>query len=155
MKKKSTKDKTEEGSLHEAEINSLKERLARALADYDNLVKRYSRSQDEVILRANKGLVEDLLPVLDNLERAQHHIKDAGLEMAVGQLHQVLEKYGIREIKVRPGDEFNSLIHDAVDSIEGEKEDTVAQVYAKGYQWQDGRILKPAKVQVYEGELNT
>lgn len=130
----------------------IKERLARALADYDNLVKRFNKEREEVILRANRSLVEDLLPTLDNLERAQDHIKDQGLEMAIGQLRQTLERHGVQIIFVEAGDSFNEQIHEVVDVAEGGEEGKIAQVLTKGYKWSDGAVVRPAKVRVYEKE---
>lgn len=123
--------------------------LARALADYDNLVKRLSREREEVVLRATKGLVADLLPVVDSIERAQEHLKDEGLKMALTHLHKVLREHGVEEIMVSAGDKFDAGIHEAGVIIDGGKDGTIAKVLAKGYKWKDGAVLRPVKVQVY------
>jgi len=52
--------------------------LVRALADYQNLVKRVERERCEVLARSNKSLVEKLLPILDNFQKAQGYLKDPG-----------------------------------------------------------------------------
>lgn len=123
--------------------------LARALADYDNLVKRARREREEVVLRATKSLVEDLLPVLDSIERAQEHLKDEGLKMAISHLHGVLRGHGVEEIMVAVGDKFDAGIHEATAVIGGGKDGTIASVVARGYKWKDGVVLRPVKVQVY------
>ncbi len=127
----------------------LEEQLARALADYANLVKRFEREKSEVISRANKNLVEDLLPVVDNLERASHHLNDSGLNMAIVQIKQILGLYGVEEIPAKPGDKFDSQMHEAIESVAGGEHGTLAEVLAKGWKWQDGMVIKPVKVKVY------
>lgn len=129
----------------------LHDRLARALADYDNLVKRQERERSEVYLRATREIIEDLLPVVDDLERAQAHLQDQGLKMALDHFYNVLSEHGVVEILTQVGDNFDSLIHEAIDSTEGGSRNTIAQVYAKGYKWKDGKVIRPARVQVYKG----
>lgn len=136
----------------EQEKEELKNRLARALADYQNLVKRLEREQSEVYLRATRNFVEDLLPVFDDLERAQIHLQDQGLGMGLEHLQRVLDSHDITEIAAKIGDEFNSEIHEAIDSTDGGSKNTLAQILSKGYKWKDGKIIRPAKVQVYKGE---
>lgn len=141
-------------TVHKGEPEELKNRLARALADYQNLVKRAEREREEVYLRATRNFVEDLLPVVDDLERAQVHLQDQGLGMGLEHLKRVLDSHGVVEIPVKPGDEFDSQIHEAIDSAGGGEKNTLAQVLAKGYKWKDGKIVRPAKVMVYKGEIN-
>lgn len=135
-------------------VKGLKTQLARALADYDNLVKRFEREKEEVVRHSNKALLEDLLPVFDNLNRAQGHLGDQGLKMALDELLQILKNYGIEEVLAEAGDKFDSRIHEAVESVadgSAVQHGTIAEVLAKGWKWQDGQILRPAKVKVYGG----
>lgn len=127
----------------------LEEKLARALADYDNLVKRFDRDKKEFEKRASELIVRDLLPVLDDLVRAQKHLVDEGLGMAIGHFTGVLEKFGVQEINTARGDEFDASIHEALETREGGKEGTIAEVLSPGYKWDDGRVLRPARVAVY------
>lgn len=131
------------------EVENLKNRLARVLADYQNLVRRFEKERVEVVLRANKNLLGDLLPIIDNLERAQEHLNDQGLQMALDQFLKILQNYGVELIKVAAGDKFESTLHEAIDSAGGGQKETVAEVAAKGYRWQDGGVIRPAKVIVY------
>lgn len=134
--------------------SALKGQLARALADYDNLVKRLGREKEEIVQRATKNLVEDLLPAVDNLERASNHLSDNGLNMAIVQIKQILAQYGVEEVNTNPGEKFDSDLHEAVEIIEGAQNQngTIAEVLARGYKWQDGMIIRPAKVRVYQGK---
>lgn len=133
------------------EVKELEGRLARSLADYQNLLKRFEREREEVVLRANKNLLKELLPVLDTLETAQEHLKDRGLGMAVFQFKGVLERHGVGEIVVKEGDKFDENLHEATEAIEGGKTGTIARVLRKGYRWQDGVVLRPVQVKVYNG----
>lgn len=126
------------------------EALARALADYQNLVKRVEREKIEIYTRSSRNLIEELLPGLDILETAQAHLKDPGLEVAQNHFAQALEKAGLEEIKVLPGDTFNANCHEAVETKEGGEAGTIAHVVRTGYKWKDGMVLRPTKVEVYK-----
>lgn len=128
------------------------EALVRALADYQNLIKRTEREKSELLSRANKNIVEDLLPVLDQLNRAQAHLKDQGLEMALEQFKNVLTQKGVETINANPGDIFDVGLHEAVETVEGGKHGTIAKVRENGFKWKDGQVLRPTKVEVYSGE---
>lgn len=130
---------------------NLEEQLARALADYHNLAKRTDREKHEVVIRANINLLKEILPILDILENAQEHLKDAGLGMAIAQFKGVLERSGLREIKLKGGDKFDEAKHEAIQVAEGGETGTIAQVLRKGYEWEDGLVLRPAQVKVYNG----
>ena|SRR3989344_1171507 len=149
MAKIKTGQRTQDKGQRE-ETEDLKNRLARALADYQNLVKRLEREQGEIYLRATRNFVEDLLPVVDDLERAQVHLQDQGLGMGMEHLQRVLDSHGVAEITAKTGDEFDSGIHEAIDSVDGGSKNTLAQILSKGYKWKDGKIIRPAKVQVYK-----
>lgn len=132
------------------DTEGLQAQLVRALADYDNLVKRQARERQETILRANRAILEDLLQVVDSLEKAEQHLGDAGLKMGMDNFRGLLVRYGVSEVEARKGQEFDSLQHEAIDAIEGEQPNTIAEVLTKGYKWNDGVILRPAKVIVYK-----
>ena len=137
-----------------SDTNDLQAQLARALADYDNLVKRQARERQETILRANRAILEDLLQVVDSLEKAEQHLGDAGLKMGMDNFRNLLVRYGVSQIEAGQGQEFDSNEHEAIDAIVGEQQNTIAEVLAKGYKWNDGVILRPAKVIVYKGEIS-
>lgn len=130
----------------------IKVQLARALADYDNLVKRQNRERQEIRLRANRIILEDLVGVLDDLEKAEKYLSDPGLKMGMDNLRTLLVKYGVCEIDTKVGVEFNSNLHEAVDAIDGGQKNSIAEIFVKGYKWIDGQVLRPAKVIVYKGE---
>ncbi len=131
------------------QICLLKEQLKRAMADYQNLEKRI-RKETEVLSREKVfRLADKLIGVLDNLERAEKHLKDQGLNMAVDQFKKVLESEEIEEIETT-GKRFNPEIMDCVAVVSGPKE-IVVETVAKGYSLK-GNLIRPAKVKVGGGE---
>lgn len=143
MKVKSQKEKSGSG-----EVELLKSQLARALADYDNLVKRTEVEKTVWMSFARKDLLVKLLPVIDSLETAQKHLKDAGLDLVLGEIKKVFESEGIIEIDT--SGEFDENIHEAIDTIPGEKKNMIAEVLQKGYKFSNGEVIRHAKVRVYK-----
>lgn len=119
-------------------------RLKRALADYQNLEKRIDEERRLLSKLSSTLLIEKLLPVLDNIEKAQSHLKDEGLEMVLKQFKDILSQEGVEEITAE-GTQFDPNLHEAVETQEGEKENTVVKVLSKGYKI-DSTVLRPAKV---------
>jgi molecular chaperone GrpE len=128
----------------------------RLAADFDNYRKRVARESAELSRRANERLLNELLPVLDDLERAleaaaQH--EEAKLEEGVRLVHRSLlglvERHGLQEIET--GGSFDPHIHEALlaQPGEGAEAGTVLQVLQKGYRLGD-RVLRPARVIVAE-----
>ena len=128
----------------------------RLAADFDNYRKRVARESAELSRRANERLLNELLPVLDDLERAleaatEH--EEAKLEEGVRLVHRSLlglvERHGLREIETAGS--FDPHIHEALltQPGEGAEEGTVLQVLQKGYRLGD-RVLRPARVIVAE-----
>ena len=129
------------------------DRYLRLAADFDNFRKRAAREQLELTTRATERLVAELLPVLDDLERAleaaeQH--EEAKLEEGVRLVHRsladALRKEGLAEIETNG--RFDPHVHEALLSQPSEAEEgSVIQVIQKGYRLGD-RVLRPARVVV-------
>ena len=128
----------------------------RLAADFDNYRKRVDREQVELTARANERLLNELLPVLDDLERAleaaaQH--EEAKLEEGVRLVHRSLvglvERHGLSEIETVGA--FDPHVHEALltQPREGAEEGSVLQVLQKGYRLGD-KVLRPARVIVAE-----
>jgi len=149
MKKQevSKKDLANIGSLRE-KIASLEEQLKRAVADYCNLESRINKEawlfKREVLAR----LVDKLLFVLDDLERAEKHLGDKGLTMAVKQFKQALVSEKVEEIKTN-GVKFDPEKMDCVAMAKGPK-NRVVKTVLKGYTL-NGEIIRPARVKVGQG----
>jgi molecular chaperone GrpE len=137
----------------EAERDEAVDRLKRVAADFDNYRKRAARERDELVARANERLVKELLPVLDDLERAlvaaaEH--EEATLEEGVRLVHrslaQLLERQGLREIDT--DGRFDPHVHEALLSQPSEQEEgAVIDVLQKGYKLGE-HVLRPARVVV-------
>ena len=128
----------------------------RLAADFDNYRKRVAREQVELTRRANERILNELLPVLDDLERAleaasQH--EEAKLEEGVRLVHRSLlglvERHGLSEIETEGA--FDPHVHEALlaQPGEGAEEGSVLQVLQKGYRLGD-KVLRPARVIVAE-----
>ena len=148
-----------------AEASESADRLARLQADWENYRRRTERERAAECERACEGLVKNLLPVIDDLERAVAHASGAaeGDEVAkqlvdgVSAVHtkmvDVLVKQGV-EVIDPAGEAFDPLSHQAVGRVENPKvfDETVADVYQKGYRM-GGKVVRPAMVTVaYGGE---
>lgn len=137
----------------EAERDEHLDRLQRLAADFDNYRKRSARDQQGLIARANERLVKELLPVLDDLERAleaaEKH-EEAKLVEGVKLVHRALlaalQREGVAEISAEG--KFDPHVHEALLAQPSEAEEgSVIQVVQKGYRL-DGRVLRPARVVV-------
>lgn len=137
--------------------NSVKEandKFLRTLAEYDNYRKRSIREKEQAYADSKATVLAELLPVLDNFERAAGN-KDAsyadyqkGVDMIFNQLTEIFKKLGVETFGAA-GDAFDPNIHSAVmhtDDAE-QPENTVTDVFSKGYKLGD-KILRPAVVKV-------
>lgn len=140
--------------LLEKELEEKNDQFMRVCAEYDNFRKRSQKEKQDVYTSSKADVIKDLLPILDNIDRAEEN-KDAsfedykkGIDLIFGQFAQLLEKNGVESFGAR-GDEFDPNIHNAVMTVEDETlgENTVAQVFTKGYKLGD-RIIREAVVQV-------
>ncbi|BDG61431.1 nucleotide exchange factor GrpE [Caldinitratiruptor microaerophilus] len=139
------------------EARAYLERLARVQADYENYRRRAQREREETVQYANLNLLRELLPVLDNLERALTAANAegatleslrAGVEMIARQFREVLERAGLVAVAAEPGTAFDPHVHEAVLQVEGESEvATVVEELQKGYRLGE-RLVRPALVKV-------
>ncbi len=129
-----------------------KDRYLRVLAEYDNFKKRTAREKEDLYFASKADVVKKLLPVFDNLERAEAFSSGEecaeGVKLIVRQFREALAALEITEIEAE-GKPFDPNLHEAVfhDEQEGVPENTVTQVLQKGYQIGD-KILRHAMVKV-------
>lgn len=124
----------------------LEDQLKRALADYQNLERRVEEERKLLSQLSAALLIEKLLPILDNLENAQKHLADEGLEIVVKQLKDVLTSEGVAEIQAE-GHQFDPKLHEATEVTEGENDNVVVKVTRKGYKIND-KVIRAAQVVV-------
>jgi len=142
----------------EQEKEELMNRLVRLQADFDNYRKRTRVEKEELEKQANFNLIQRLLPVIDNLERAcqtsgenSEDIRE-GVQMVTRQFKEILEKEGVTPIEC-PGEPFDPNCHEAV-MVEDSSEhppNTVLDELQKGYKMKD-KVLRASMVKVSSDE---
>ena len=142
----------------EAEAAAMRDKYLRLQAEWDNYRKRTAEEAGEMRVRAAEKLMGDLLPVMDDFERAIAHAEangDAGLHDGVKaistKLSESLGKHGLETIDPA-GEAFDALEHQAVGQVEDTNvpDETVAQVYQKGYRL-GKKVIRPAMVTISTG----
>ncbi|MBE6053806.1 MAG: nucleotide exchange factor GrpE [Clostridium sartagoforme] len=134
------------------ELDALKERLLRLNAEYDNYRKRTSKEKEGIYTEACTDVLKEMIPVLDNLERAisvegsAEDIKK-GIEMTIKGFKSSFEKLGVEEIDA--SGEFDPNYHQAVMHIEDESlgANSIAEVFQKGYKRGD-KVIRYTVVKV-------
>jgi molecular chaperone GrpE len=136
----------------------LEDRFVRLQADFDNFRKRTLREREEAYLYGHQNLVKDLLPTVDNLERAIEHARASqgadlegllqGVELVLRELHGALGRHGLSEIEAE-GRPFDPALHEAMvqQPDASAPPNTVIRVFQKGYRLRD-RMLRAARVLV-------
>jgi molecular chaperone GrpE len=132
------------------------DKLLRERADLENYRKRASREKEELLNYGIKSLVEEVLPVVDNLERALEHANEEGLpalvegvKMTHTLLLTALKKFGVCAVEGNCGTLFDPAFHQAMAQVEtdGQPGNTIVQEFQKGYLLKE-RLLRPAMVSV-------
>jgi molecular chaperone GrpE len=131
----------------------------RSQADLQNYAKRAEQEKSETVEFANRMLIMDLLPILDDFERALTSLPveldgqnwTEGIKLIYNRLKTVLETQGLAEIKA-VGEYFDPYFHEAAGQVDGE-EDTIIEDLRKGYQFK-GKLLRPSTVMVGTGRKN-
>ena len=140
----------------EQERDEYLDSLQRLKAEFDNFRKRTAREYESMSARANEGLLNELLPILDDLERAleaaeQHEeakLED-GVRLVQRSLAEITRRHGLEEIETEGA--FDPHVHEALlaQPAEGAEPCSVLEVLQKGYRLGD-RVLRPARVVVAE-----
>jgi molecular chaperone GrpE len=139
-----------------AEIEELKKENLRVLADGENFKKRLTREKEEYFRFATSAILEEIIPVMDNLDLALAHGRQAeackdlvtGVEMTMNIFLDTMKRHGLVQIAAVDVP-FDPAVHEAMGQVERDDldENTVCQMLQKGYMLKD-RLLRPAKVMV-------
>jgi molecular chaperone GrpE len=140
----------------EKEVKENYERYLRQVAEVDNFKKRIHREKEDAIRYANENLIKDILPVIDNLERAIAHAQGGsngkplveGVELVLRGLLDVFSKHGVVQIPA-VGEVFDPVKHEAMAQVESTQYEpnTVIDEHHRGYLLRE-RLLRPALVTV-------
>lgn len=133
---------------------AIKDQMLRLQADFDNFRKRAAREKTEIANYTMENFMEKLLPVLDNLERAEKNAGGTlesyqqGVQMVFNQLLDVLKAEGLSEVETE-GKKFDPNFHHgvAIDNSPDHEDQDITDVYQKGYQYKD-KVIRPAMVKV-------
>lgn len=138
----------------ETEAKQNYDRFLRQVADFENFKKRAAREKEEIVRFANETLIKDLLPVLDNLERAVSYARGGGngkpllegVELVLKGFTEVLTKHGLAPIQAK-GEPFDPNKHEAIAQVEtrDHAHNTIVEEHQKGYHLMD-RLLRPSLV---------
>lgn len=132
----------------EAKNAELNDKYLRVVAEYDNFRKRTAKERDEIYSNAYIDAVKQILPIIDNMERAQAYEGSVseGVNMIITAMKQALEKMGVTEIETKT---FDPNLHNAVMHIDDESygENEIVEVFQKGYMLND-KVVRFAMVKV-------
>jgi molecular chaperone GrpE len=147
----------------EAQIDEWKSRAYRQAADLENMRKRHAKEREETRKFGIEGLLKDLLPVVDNMERALGHAETEGgneglvegVRMVWKQFLGVVESYGARPFEAL-GEPFDPQVHEAMTQMPSADHppNTVIQVFQRGWMLHD-RLVRPAMVVVSKAPEGT
>ena len=148
FKKKDKKDKKD------AQIEELTDKVRRQMAEFENFRKRSEKEKTQMYEVGAKGILEKILPVVDNFERGLKGMEESedpfaqGLQMIYKQLMTSLEEAGVKAIE-SVGQEFNPDFHNAVMHVEDDEfgENEIVEEFQKGYMYHDS-VLRHSMVKV-------
>ncbi len=138
--------------IEDKKIEEMNNKLLRLQADFLNYKSRTEKEKVKYYNDAIEDLVCEMLPILDNFERALENLDSdenlsQGVEMILNQFRNLLNKYGVEEIDAL-GKKFDPNLHHGVTTEESdEKEDTVIEVFQKGYKLKN-KIIRPSMVKI-------
>ena len=138
------------------EVAEAKDKYLRLYSEFENFRRRTAKEKLDIINTASRELMVDLLPVLDDFERALKSMKDnedsekasEGMELISNKFQNTLKNKGLKVIEVNAGDEFNDEFHEAITQIPAPSEDLagkIVDVVEKGYFLND-KVIRFAKV---------
>ena len=136
-------ENAKEGPSVEDELSEAKDKYLRLYSEFENFRRRTSKEKLDLISTANKDLMSDLLPVLDDFERAMNAANESedlsalkeGMELIQNKLNKSLQNRGLTKMKVKKGDDFDDEKHEAITQIPAEKDlqGKIVDVVEAGY----------------------
>ncbi|WIF94809.1 nucleotide exchange factor GrpE [Caminicella sporogenes] len=156
QEREDNKDESEEIEKYKKEIEEYKNKYLRITADFQNFKRRVEKEKSDLYKYGSEKIIVDILPILDNLERALQSAEDAednkglrdGIEMVYKQFKDVLQKHGLEEIDCL-GKEFDPNCHHAImqEECEDKQSNSIIEVFQKGYKL-NSKVIRPSLVKV-------
>lgn len=144
-----------EREFFKKKIVEQKNKFLLIFSEFENYKNRIQKEKFELLKQANQEIVVDLIPVLDDFERCLLEIKKSnnsnmieGIKLIYEKLFRILKKKGIKQIKIKKGDHFNTEVHEALSQIKTTSQDLKNKVIAiveMGYLLHD-KVIRHAKV---------
>jgi len=140
----------------EAEAAANWDKFLRERADLENYRKRVQKEKEELLKYGNESLILEILPAIDNMERALEHACDEsmsaiveGIKMTLCMLQSTLKKFGVAPVDAGKGTTFDPAYHQAMNQVESSEHEpnTIVSEFQKGYLLNE-RLLRPALVSV-------
>lgn len=145
----------------EKKVNDHWDQILRLRAEFENTKKRLERDKQEAIKFANERLLTEILPIVDNFDRAMLSLSEGhdpekvkqGLKIAQHELHKILEEHGVEVVR-SVGEHFDPKFHEAVGVSETSdaKEGTVVDEIQRGYLL-NGRLIRPSRVRIAQKKI--
>ena len=152
-----TRGKEKEINKIKGELSEIKDKYLRLYSEFDNFRRRTAKEKLDLVSTANEDLMIELLPVIDDFERAINSFNSnngdvetmkEGVQLIFNKLKTVTEKKGLKNMKTDPGDDFNSELHDAISHIpapEDKLKGKIIDTIEKGY-YLNEKVIRFAKV---------
>jgi len=147
----------DELAKYQADLEKEKDKFLRLFADFENYKRRTSKERVELFKTAGQEVMQAMLPVLDDFDRAMVEIEKAkdknlvkGVELISNKLRETLKAKGLKQMEVQAGDAFDADVHEAITQIPAPQEDLkgkIVDVVEKGYELGE-RIIRYPKVVV-------
>lgn len=145
------------------QLEALNDRYLRLAAEFENFKRRALKERQDLHSYANENLIKELLPTVDNLERAVGHARQEesdreslleGVELTYRSLLQLLEKLGVQRIEPE-GESFDPAVHEAIRQVPSDEHEPgiVIEVFQRGYKLKD-RLIRAALVAVSSGSAS-
>ena len=151
-----SKEEYETLKRHSSEKEHFYDKYLRAHAEFENALKRLQKEREAFLMYANEGLIMDFLPIVDSLEIAERHVKEAkdfdavrqGVDMIHRQIQRFLKELGVERVQ-SAGEKFDPNVHEVIEVVEEDsgEDDTIIEELKPGYKL-NGKLLRPASVKV-------
>ncbi|HHP7241696.1 MAG TPA: nucleotide exchange factor GrpE [Cyclobacteriaceae bacterium] len=151
-------NETDELEEVKKDLEESREKYLRLYSEFENFRRRTSREKLDIISNASESVIKDLLPVIDDFNRAQDSIADVsikevkpireGVKLIRNKLNKILDNNNVNKVNIKPGDDFDPEVQEAITQVPAPKEELkgkIVDVIEAGYKMND-KVIRFAKV---------